>query len=72
MHSCPRCFSSDLRLDGNDERGRVVYACAACGRHSTVESLAWSQVIAFPVTSSCSLFGTTYSWVLRPNASQAS
>jgi hypothetical protein len=32
---------------------------------------AWSQVIASRVTSSCSLFGTTSSWVPRPNVSPA-
>src|SRR3977135_1906551 len=38
MSSCPRCSSSDLTLDGHDDRGRVVYACAGCGRHATDES----------------------------------
>src|SRR6266496_1786137 len=38
MSSCPRCSSSDLTRDGHDERGRVVYACAGCGRHATAES----------------------------------
>src|SRR5229473_3149002 len=39
MSSCPRCSSSNLTRDGLHERGRVVYACAACGRHATSESV---------------------------------
>src|SRR2546425_1202686 len=40
MSSCPRCSSSDLTRDGHDERGRVVYACADCGRHAAAERVA--------------------------------
>src|SRR5712691_2782702 len=38
MCSWPRCSSFDLTCDGHDERGRIVYACAGCGRHATSES----------------------------------
>ncbi len=51
--------------------GSSMPALAAAGMLLTSPP-AWSQVIAFRVTSSCSLFGTTCSWVPRPNASLAS
>ncbi len=38
MSWCPRCSSSDLTRDGHDERGRVIYACADCGRHATADT----------------------------------
>src|SRR5712692_7407113 len=48
MRSCPRCSSSDLTRDGHDERGRVVYTCAGCGRHATVESGSLVSLHGFP------------------------
>src|SRR4030088_1666642 len=48
MCSCPRCSSSDLTRDGHDERGRVVYACAGCGRHATTESASLFAGHRFP------------------------
>ena len=48
MRSCPRCSSSDLTRDGHDERGRVVYACAGCGRHATTESASLVSGHRFP------------------------
>ena len=48
MRSCPRCFSVDLVRDGHDQRGRVVYACAGCGRHATSESLSLVSGHRFP------------------------
>src|ERR1700694_4988350 len=48
MRSCPRCSSSDLPRDGHDERGRVVYACAGCGRHATAESVSLVSGHRFP------------------------
>jgi transposase-like protein len=48
MCSCPRCSSSDLTRDGRDERGRVVYACAGCGRHATAESTSLVAGHRFP------------------------
>jgi transposase-like protein len=48
MSSCPRCSSSNLTRDGHDERGRVVYACAACGRHATAESASLVAGHRFP------------------------
>jgi transposase-like protein len=48
MSSCPRCSSSDLTRDGHDERGRVVYACAGCGRHATSESASSISGHRFP------------------------
>ena len=38
MSACPYCSSSDLMRDGYAQRGRVVRACRACGRHATSES----------------------------------
>jgi transposase-like protein len=38
MPACPYCSSSDLTRDGHAQRGRVVHACRACGRHATSES----------------------------------
>src|SRR3979411_2364705 len=48
MYSCPRCSSADLTRDGHDERGRVVYACAGCGRHATAESVSLVSGHRFP------------------------
>jgi transposase-like protein len=48
MVSCPRCFSRDLTRDGHNERGRVVYACAGCGRHATTESASLVSGHRFP------------------------
>src|ERR1700716_3194871 len=48
MHSCPRCSSSDLTRDGHDVHGRVVYACASCGRHATTESASLISGHRFP------------------------
>src|ERR1700693_3839568 len=48
MRSCPRCSSSDLNRDGHDECGRVVYACAGCGRHATTESASLVSGHRFP------------------------
>jgi IS6 family transposase len=48
MCACPRCSSSDLTRDGHDERGRVVYACAGCGRHATAESKSLVSGHRFP------------------------
>ena len=38
MPACPYCLSSDLTRDGHDQRGRVIHACRACGRHATSDS----------------------------------
>ena len=48
MRSCPRCSSCDLTRDGHDQRGRVVYACAGCGRQATTESLSLISGHRFP------------------------
>src|SRR6266852_9745188 len=48
MRSCPRCSSSLLTRDGHDERGRIVYACAGCGRHATAESASLVSGHRFP------------------------
>src|SRR3979411_3305336 len=48
MYSCPRCSSADLTRDGHDERGRVVYACAGCGRHAKAESASLVSGHRFP------------------------
>src|SRR5258708_23311732 len=48
MTSCPRCSSSDLTRDGHDERGRVVYVCAGCGRHARAESASLISGHRFP------------------------
>src|SRR5713226_1900827 len=48
MRSCPRCSSSDLTRDGHDKHGRVVYVCAGCGRHATVESASLVSGHRFP------------------------
>src|SRR5713101_554088 len=48
MCSCPRCSSANLTRDGRDERGRVVYACAGCGRHATAESASLVSGHRFP------------------------
>ena len=48
MRLCPRCSSVDLTRDGHDQRGRVVYACAGCGRHATTESLRLVSGHRFP------------------------
>src|SRR3954453_23116718 len=39
MRSCPRCSSLDLTHDGHDQHGRIIYACAGCRRHATIESM---------------------------------
>src|SRR6266508_2831806 len=48
MSSCPWCSSSRLSRHGRDERGRVVYACAGCGRHATTESASLVSGHRFP------------------------
>ena len=48
MCSCPRCSSADLTRDGRDQRGRIVYACAGCGRHATAESASLDSGHRFP------------------------
>src|SRR6266542_2555177 len=48
MPSCPRCSSSHLTRDSHDDRGRVVYACAGCGRHATDESASLVSGHRFP------------------------
>jgi hypothetical protein len=48
MPASPYCSSSDLTRDGRDQRGRVVYACRACGRHATSESMSLVAGHRFP------------------------
>src|SRR6266700_278330 len=48
MCLCPGCSSADLTLDGHDAHGRVVYACAGCGRHATAESVSLVSGRRFP------------------------
>jgi transposase-like protein len=48
MRMCPRCSAPDLTRDGHDQHGRVVYACADCGRHATAESLSLVSGHRFP------------------------
>src|SRR5712691_9940502 len=48
MYSCLRCSSADVTRDGHDERGRVVYACAGCGRHATAEPASLASGHRFP------------------------
>ena len=48
MPVCPYCSSSDLTRDGHDQRGRVVRACRACGRHATSESTSLIAGHRFP------------------------
>src|SRR5437763_4942131 len=48
MPACPYCSSSDLTRDGHDQRGRVVRACRACGRHATSESTSLVAGHRFP------------------------
>jgi transposase-like protein len=48
VHSCPRCSSVHVTRDGHAQRGRVVYACAGCGRHATTESLSLISGHRFP------------------------
>src|SRR5215470_15540331 len=48
MRLCPRCSSSKLTRDGHDQRGRVVYACTGCGRHTTAQSLSLVSGHRFP------------------------
>src|ERR671937_225208 len=48
MSACPYCSSSDLMRDGYDQRGRVVRACRACGRHATSESTSLVAGHRFP------------------------
>src|SRR5229473_1404057 len=44
----PRCSSFDLTRDGHDGCGRIVYACAGCGRHATAESASLVSGHRFP------------------------
>jgi hypothetical protein len=37
-----------MTWDGHDERARVVYACAGCGRHATAESTSLDSGHRFP------------------------
>ena len=48
MPVCPYCLSSDLTRDGHNERGRVIRACRACGRHATSESTSLVAGHRFP------------------------
>src|SRR6266536_584598 len=48
MPACPYCSSSDLTRDGHDQRGRVIRACRACGRHATSESTSLVTGHRFP------------------------
>ena len=48
MPVCPYCSSLDLTRDGHNERGRVVRACGACGRHATSESTSLVAGHRFP------------------------
>ena len=48
MPVCPYCSSSDLTRDGHDQRGRVIRACRACGRHATSESTSLVAGHRFP------------------------
>jgi hypothetical protein len=48
MPGCPYCSSSDLTRDGHDQRGRVIRACRACGRHATRESTSLVAGHRFP------------------------
>src|SRR5438874_11345582 len=49
MPACPYCSSSDLTRDGHDQRGRVIRACRACGRHATSESTSLVAGHRFPL-----------------------
>ena len=48
MRSCPRCSSLDLTHDGHDQHGRIIYACAGCRRHATIESMSLVSDHRFP------------------------
>ena len=48
MPACPYCSSSELTRDGHDQRGRVMRACRACGRHATSESTSLVAGHRFP------------------------
>ena len=48
MPACPYCSSSDLTRDGHDQRGRVIRACRACGRHATSDSTSLVAGHRFP------------------------
>src|SRR4030081_969902 len=48
MPACPYCSSSNLTRDGHDQRGRVIRACGACGRHATSESTSLVAGLRFP------------------------
>src|SRR6202165_4115195 len=48
MPVCPYCSSLDLTRDGHNQRGRVVRACRACGRHATSESTSLMAGHRFP------------------------
>src|SRR4030081_2393734 len=48
MPACPYCSSSNLTRDGHDQRGRVIRACGACGRHATSDSTSLVAGHRFP------------------------
>jgi transposase-like protein len=48
MPVCPYCSSSNLTHDGHNQRGRVVRAWRACGRHATSESASLASGHRFP------------------------
>src|ERR1700716_512756 len=48
MPVCPYCSSLDLTRDGHNQRGRVVRACRACGRHATSQSTSLVASHRFP------------------------
>src|SRR5438132_5616102 len=48
MPACPYCSSSNLTRDGHDQRGRLIRACRACGRHATSESTSLVAGHRFP------------------------
>lgn len=48
MPACPHCSSTDVTRDGHNQRGRVVRACRACGRHATSESTSLVAGHQFP------------------------
>src|SRR5467141_249300 len=48
MPAYPYCSSSDLTRDGHNQRGRVIRACRACGRHATSDSTSLVAGHRFP------------------------
>src|SRR5207253_5735209 len=48
MPACPYCSSSNLTCDGHDQRGRMIRAWRACGRHATSESTSLVSGHRFP------------------------